>query len=214
MYFGSTPECTYPISRPRISLPSFQLRNVPSGWLQMRHRLAQRRYPQSNSHLYTVFKWLWELYVSIYVSTISKFTLEKRRITHSQVFWMPSATQIAFFPIQVKMIPQSFEAMSFISWIANLSFLWYPLEQNRLATFSAVTPIWQLSNWSESTPNIASMTCPSFIRCPNLMLGSQYWDRLIDSAPPPRAISVSPHRIYWAAQTIAWSPLPQRRFRV
>jgi len=44
--------------------------------------------------------------------------------------------------------------------------------------------MWQLSNGSVSAPTMASTATPSCIRWPQRMLGSQYWPRLIDSAPP------------------------------
>src|SRR5215469_7271549 len=74
--------------------------------------------------------------------------------------------------------------------------------------------MWQPSNGSVSAPTMASMTTPSCIRCPHRMPGSQYWPRLIDSAPPATATSQSPSRIAWAADTIACSPLPHRRLTV
>src|SRR5258708_5779448 len=74
--------------------------------------------------------------------------------------------------------------------------------------------MWQASNGSVSAPTMASMTTPSCIRCPHRMPGSQYCPRLIDSAPPATATSQSPSRIAWAADTIAWRPLPHSRFSV
>ena len=64
-----------------------------------------------------------------------------------------------------------------------------------MATFSAVTPMWQASNGSVSAPVMASMATVSFIRAPQRMLGSQYGARLIDSAPPATATSQSPSMI-------------------
>src|SRR5215471_12776176 len=61
---------------------------------------------------------------------------------------------------------------------------------------------------------MASTTVPSCIRWPQRMLGSQYWPRLIDSAPPATATSQSPSMMACAADTIACRPLPHRRLRV
>ena len=58
------------------------------------------------------------------------------------------------------------------------------------------------------------MTVPSCIRWPHRMPGSQYWPRLIDSAPPATAASASPSMMAWAAETIACRPLPHSRFTV
>ena len=44
--------------------------------------------------------------------------------------------------------------------------------------------------------------------------GIQYGPRLIDSAPPASATSASPVAIAWAADTIAWTPVPHRRLTV
>src|SRR6266542_6639042 len=71
--------------------------------------------------------------------------------------------------------------------------------------------MWQLSNGSVSAPTIASTVPPSPIRCPQRMLGSQYWARLIDSAPPATAASASPSLMACAADTIACNPLPHSR---
>ena len=83
-----------------------------------------------------------------------------------------------------------------------------------MATFSAVTPMWQPSNGSDSAPVMESMTVPSPIRWPQRMPGSQYWARLITSAPPATAASQSPSMIACAADTMACSPLPHSRFTV
>src|SRR5215469_474035 len=61
---------------------------------------------------------------------------------------------------------------------------------------------------------MASMTAPSRIRCPHRSPGTQYWPRLIDSAPPATATSASPSAMACAAETIACSPLPHSRFTV
>ena len=74
--------------------------------------------------------------------------------------------------------------------------------------------MWQASNGSVSAPTMASTTTPSCIRWPHRMPGSQYWPRLIDSAPPATATSQSPSLIACAADTIACSPLPHSRFTV
>ena len=49
---------------------------------------------------------------------------------------------------------------------------------------------------------------------PQRAFGIQYGPRLIDSAPPASATSASPDRIAWAAETIACTPVPQRRLTV
>src|SRR5579871_2665369 len=74
--------------------------------------------------------------------------------------------------------------------------------------------MWQASNGSVNAPTMASTTAPSCIRCPHRMPGSQYWPRLIDSAPPATAASASPSMMAWAAETIACRPLPHSRFTV
>src|SRR5690242_15044581 len=61
---------------------------------------------------------------------------------------------------------------------------------------------------------MASTTVPSCIRCPQRRPGTQYWPRLIDSAPPATATSQSPSAIACAADTIACSPVPHSRFSV
>ena len=61
---------------------------------------------------------------------------------------------------------------------------------------------------------MASTTTPSCIRWPQRMAGSQYWPRLIDSAPPATAAPQSPSAMAWAADTIACSPVPHSRFSV
>src|SRR6516162_1133346 len=74
--------------------------------------------------------------------------------------------------------------------------------------------MWQSSKGSVSAPTMASTVTPSRIRWPHRSPGSQYWPRLIDSAPPATAASVSPSLMACAAETIACSPLPQSRFTV
>src|SRR6516165_4908786 len=74
--------------------------------------------------------------------------------------------------------------------------------------------MWQPSNGSVSAPTMASMTAPSRIRWPHRSPGTQYWLRLIDSAPPATATSASPSAMACAADTIACRPLPQSRFTV
>src|SRR6266542_4200583 len=80
--------------------------------------------------------------------------------------------------------------------------------------FSAVMPMWQSSKGSVSAPTVASTTMPSPIRCPQRSAGTQYWPRLMLSAPPATATSASPSMTSWAAETMAWSPEPQSRLRV
>ena len=82
------------------------------------------------------------------------------------------------------------------------------------ATFSAVTPMWQWSNGSVTAPTMASTATASCIRRPQRRSGSQYWPRLIDSAPPATAASASPSMMAWAAEMMACSPLPHSRFTV
>ena len=85
---------------------------------------------------------------------------------------------------------------------------------HRVATFSAVTPMWMVSNGSVSAPTIMSMSLASPMRAPQRCVTLAYAARLMLSAPPATAASVSPSRMYCDALTIACSPLPQRRFRV
>ena len=75
-------------------------------------------------------------------------------------------------------------------------------------------PMWSLSNGSVSAPTTASTSGASPIRAPQRAPGIQYWPRLIDSAPPASATLVSPVWIVWAAETIACTPVPQRRLTV
>src|SRR5215217_733554 len=82
------------------------------------------------------------------------------------------------------------------------------------ATFSAVTPMWQSSKGSVRAPTIMSEALVSPMRAPQRIAGTPYRPRLIDSAPPPRATSVSPSMTSWAAETIACSPDPHSRLRV
>ena len=52
------------------------------------------------------------------------------------------------------------------------------------------------------------------MRAPQRASGIQYGPRLIDSAPPASATSTSPVWIACAAETIACTPVPQRRLTV
>src|SRR6202046_1421996 len=61
---------------------------------------------------------------------------------------------------------------------------------------------------------MASTATASCIRRPQRKAESQYWPRLIDSAPPPPAASVSPSMMACAAEMMACSPLPHSRFTV
>src|SRR5580704_10229039 len=61
---------------------------------------------------------------------------------------------------------------------------------------------------------MASTATASCIRRPQRKSGSQYWPRLIDSAPPATAASVSPSMMACAAEMMACSPLPHSRFTV
>src|SRR5689334_4087147 len=100
-------------------------------------------------------------------------------------------------------------------WLSAARASWSSRETPKsVATFSAVTPMWQSSNGSVSAPTMASITTPSCIRWPQRRPGTQYWPRLIDSAPPATAASQSPSLIAWAADTIACSPVPHSRFSV
>ncbi len=82
------------------------------------------------------------------------------------------------------------------------------------ARFSAVTPMWILSNGSVSPPTTGSTTPVSPMRAPQRASGIQYGPRLMDSAPPATATSASPTAIVWAADTIACTPVPHSRFTV
>ena len=84
----------------------------------------------------------------------------------------------------------------------------------RSARRSAVIPMWSLSNGSVSAPTTASTSGASPMRAPQRAPESQYWPRLIDSAPPASATSASPVWIVCAAETIACTPVPQRRLTV
>ena len=81
-----------------------------------------------------------------------------------------------------------------------------------VATFSAVTPMWTVSNGSVSAPTIMSIILVSPIRAPQRCVSDAYAARLMLSTPPATAASVSPSRMYCDAETIACMPLPQRRF--
>ena len=100
-------------------------------------------------------------------------------------------------------------------WLSAANSSWSAREMwKSAATFSAVTPMWTLSNGSDSAPVKASMAVPSPIRSPQRMPGSQYGARLIDSAPPATATSQSPSMTACEADTMACSPLPHSRFTV
>src|SRR5262249_18794043 len=76
-------------------------------------------------------------------------------------------------------------------WLSPASASWSAREiPKSAATFSAVTPMWQSSKGSVSAPTMASTVTPSRIRWPHRSPGSQYWPRLIDSAPPATAALV------------------------
>ncbi len=92
-------------------------------------------------------------------------------------------------------------------WLSTASASWSSREMPHLpATFSAVTPMWQSSKGSVSAPTIMSTADVSPMRAPQRIAGTPYRPRLITSAPPARATSVSPSMISWAAETIACSP--------
>ena len=82
------------------------------------------------------------------------------------------------------------------------------------ATFSAVTPMWMVSNGSVSAPVIMSIIFASPMRAPQRCVVEPYSARLMLSAPPATAQSVSPSRMYCEADTIACNPLPHRRLTV
>ena len=84
----------------------------------------------------------------------------------------------------------------------------------RSARFSAVTPIRIELKGSVSAPITGSTSSASPMRAPQRALGIQYGPRLIDSAPPASATAASPVWIACAAETIAWTPVPQRRLTV
>src|SRR5262249_47140977 len=74
--------------------------------------------------------------------------------------------------------------------------------------------MWQPSNGSLTAPTMASTTALSPIRWPHRRPGTQYWPRLMTSAPPATATSQSPSLTTCAADTIACSPLPHSRLTV
>src|ERR1039457_4345769 len=74
--------------------------------------------------------------------------------------------------------------------------------------------MWQGWNGSVSAPTMASTATASCMRLPERMSGSQYWARLMDSAPPATAVSASPSMMACAAEMMACSPLPHSRFTV
>ena len=82
------------------------------------------------------------------------------------------------------------------------------------ARFSAVSPMWMLSNGSCSAASIMSTIAASPMRAPQRMPCARYGARLMLSAPPPTAMSVSPSMMVCAADTIACSPEPHSRFSV
>ena len=84
----------------------------------------------------------------------------------------------------------------------------------RSARFSAVTPMRMSWNGSFSEPWTGSSICAGPIFEPQRASGIQYGPRLIDSAPPASATSASPVAIACAAETIACTPVPQRRLTV
>ena len=74
--------------------------------------------------------------------------------------------------------------------------------------------MWTVSNGSVSAPTIMSIILESPIRAPQRCVSDAYAARLMLSAPPATAASVSPSRMYCDAETIACMPLPHRRFTV
>src|SRR5215472_136486 len=74
--------------------------------------------------------------------------------------------------------------------------------------------MWMLSNGSCSAATIMSTIDESPMRAPQRMPCAIYGARLMLSAPPPTAMSVSPNMMVCAADTIACSPDPHSRFRV
>src|SRR5271165_105413 len=71
-----------------------------------------------------------------------------------------------------------------------------------------------LSNGSCSAASIMSTIAASPIRAPQRTPCARYGARLMLSAPPPIAMSVSPSMMVCAADTIAWRPEPHSRFSV
>ena len=82
------------------------------------------------------------------------------------------------------------------------------------ARFSAVSPMWMLSNGSCSAASIMSTIAASPMRAPQRTPCARYGARLMLSAPPPTAMSVSPSMMVCAADTIACRPEPHSRFSV
>ena len=81
-------------------------------------------------------------------------------------------------------------------WLSAASTSWSSRDTwKSVATFSAVTPMWQPSHGSLSAAVMGSSVTPSPIRWPQRVVGSQYGARLIDSAPPATATSQSPSMI-------------------
>ena len=75
--------------------------------------------------------------------------------------------------------------------------------------------MWMLSNGSCSAPSIMStIACASPMRAPQRAPCAMYGARLMLSAPPPTAMSVSPSMMVCAADTIACRPEPHSRFSV
>ncbi len=82
------------------------------------------------------------------------------------------------------------------------------------ARFSAVTPMRISWNGSVRPPMTGSTILLGPIFAPQRASGSQYGPRLIDSAPPASATRASPVWICCVAETIACTPVPQRRLTV
>ena len=100
-------------------------------------------------------------------------------------------------------------------WLSTANASWFSRVRPHLAaTFSAVTPMWIVSNGSVSAPTIMSNDFVSPMRAPQRCVVDAYAARLMLSTPPATAASVSPRRMYCDADTIACIPLPQRRFNV
>ena len=116
--------------------------------------------------------------------------------------------------------PRSIAATAFC-WLASANASCRSrLTTQRSTTFSAVSPIEYRLYFAASfglmnrQPSVVSWSS----RLPRSQAASAfamtYGARVIDSTPPPMKTSPSSTAMAWAAELIAWSPDPQRRFTV
>ena len=97
-------------------------------------------------------------------------------------------------------------------WLSTARRSWSSRVMPHLAAmFSAVTPMWMLWKGSCSAPIIMSTILVSPMRAPQRMFRLAKGTRLMFSAPPPMATSVSPSKMDWLAFTMACRPEPHRR---